>query len=95
MYSSTKTSSVLLALMTGLLLTISGCKKEITMQFSECPVIVQNALTTNMPGVTFTKVEQETQSGGIVIYEAKGKQADGKEVEVKVTGDGSLVKIDR
>jgi hypothetical protein len=48
-----------------------------------------------MPGVTFTKVEQETKSGGIVIYEAKGKQADGKEIEVKVTGDGSLVKIDR
>jgi hypothetical protein len=95
MHSSIKISSVLLALTAGLLLAVSGCKKETTLQFSECPVVVQNALTTNMPGVTFTKVEQETKSGGIVIYEAKGKQADGKEIEVKVTGDGSLVKIDR
>ncbi len=57
MHSSIKIGSVLLALMAGLLLAVSGCKKETTLRFSECPAIVQNTLTTNMPGVTFTKVE--------------------------------------
>ena len=32
-------------------------------------------------------------SGGLVVYEAKGKKADGKEIKIKVTADGSLVEF--
>jgi hypothetical protein len=88
MHTSTKIGTGLLALTAGLLLAVSGCKTESAKQFSECPTVVQNALTTYAPGVTFTKVEQETKSDGRVVYEAKGKQADGKEIEVKVNADG-------
>jgi len=95
MHTSTKIGTGLLALASALLLSVSGCKKETTMQFSECPMVVQNALTANAPGANFNKVEQETSSDGRVVYEAKGKQTDGKEIEVTVTSDGTLVKTDK
>ncbi len=95
MNTHTKIGSGLLALAAGLLLTVSGCKKEMDMPFSDCPMVIQNAIAANAPGVTFTKVEKETKDDGRVVYEAKGKQADGKEIEVKVTADGQLVKLDK
>ncbi len=95
MNTRTKIGSGLLALAAGLLLTVSGCKKEMDMQFSDCPTVVRNAITSNAPGVTFTKVEKETKDDGRVVYEAKGKQADGKEIEVKVTADGQLEKVEK
>ena len=90
-----KIGAGIITLAVGLLLIISGCKKEIDMPFTDCPMAVQNVITANAPGVTFTKVEKKTKDDGRVVYEAKGKQADGKEVEIKVTADGQLVKLDK
>lgn len=95
MTAHAKIGSVILALATGLILTVVGCKQDTDMPFSDCPIAVRNVITTNAPGATFTKVEKETKDDGRVVYEAKGKQADGKEIEVKVTADGQLIKFDR
>ena len=86
----------LLAVVSSLLLAVSGCsdrKKEISIKFSDCPAAVQKTIGEHAGGVKFVEVDQETKKGGLVVYEAKGKKADGKEIKIKVTADGSLVEF--
>ena len=86
----------LLALAIGLILAISGCtegKKEVTLQFADCPAAVQKTIMDHANGVQFPQVEKETKKDGRVVYEAKGKNADGKKIEIKVADDGSLIEF--
>jgi len=86
--------SGLLALAIGMVLAVSGCtggKKEITLKFADCPAAVQKTIIDHAGGVQFPEVDQETKKDGRVVYEAKGKKADGKKIEIKVAADGRLV----
>jgi hypothetical protein len=86
--------SGLLALVMGLVLAVSGCtedKKEITLKFADCPAAVQKTIIDHAGGVQFPEVDKETKKDGRVVYEAKGKKADGKKIEIKVAADGRLV----
>ncbi len=86
--------SGLLALAIGLALAVSGCtegKKEVTLKFADCPAVVQKTILDHAGGVQFSEVDKETKKDGRVVYEAKGKRADGKKIEIKVAADGSLV----
>ena len=71
-----------------------GCGKgggEARLRFADCPAAVQKGLADNGRGVVFQEVERETHKGGEVTFEAKGRGADGRKIEVKVGDDGSLV----
>ena len=86
--------SGLLALAIGLALAVSGCtegKKEVTLKFADCPAVVQKTILDHAGGVQFSEIDKETKKDGRVVYEAKGKRADGKKIEIKVAADGSLV----
>lgn len=86
--------SGLLALMIGLILAVFGCtegKKEVIVKFAECPAAVQKTIIDHAGGVQFLEVDKETKKDGRVVYEAKGKKADGKKIEIKVAADGRLV----
>jgi hypothetical protein len=86
--------SGLLALTIGLAMAVSGCsegKKEITLKFADCPAAVQKTIIAHAGGVQFSEVDKETKKDGRVVYEAKGKKADGKKIEIKVAADGRLV----
>ena len=88
--------SGLLALVIGLVLTMPGCaegKKEIGLKFADCPAAVQKTIIDHAGGVQFPEVDKETKKDGRVVYEAKGKKADGKEIEIKVAADGHLVEF--
>ncbi len=88
--------SGLLALAIGLALAMSGCtegKKEVTLKFADCPAAVQKTIMDHASGVQFPEVDQETKKNGRVVYEAKGKKADGKKIEIKVAVDGSLIEF--
>lgn len=88
--------SGLLALTTGLVLAMSGCtegKKEVTLKLADCPAVVQKTILDHASGVQFPEVEQETKKNGRVVYEAKGKKADGQKIEIKVAADGSLIEF--
>ena len=96
MHTPKQIGSELLGLAFGLALAVSGCtdgKKESTVKFADCPTAVQKTIVDHAGGVQFSEVEQETKKGGRVVYEAKGKKADGKEIEIKVAADGSLVEF--
>ena len=82
--------------MFGLVLAAPGCtgsKEEIGLKFADCPAVVQKTITDHAGGVQFPEVEKETKKDGRVVYEAKGKKADGKEIEIKVAADGRLVEF--
>ena len=86
----------LLALAIGLVLAMSSCtegKKEVTLKFADCPAAVQKTIMDHASGVQFSEVEKETTKDGRVVYEAKGKKADGQKIEIKVAADGSLVEF--
>jgi RNA polymerase sigma-70 factor, ECF subfamily len=53
------------------------------------PADVRAIATQAVPGITLTKVKQETD-GGVPVYEFKGKAGD-KEYEIQVTKDGKLL----
>jgi hypothetical protein len=88
--------SGLLALVIGLVLAVPGCtqgKKEIGLKFADCPAAVQKTIIDHAGAVQFPEVDKETKKDGRVIYEAKGKKADGKEIKIKVAADGHLVEF--
>lgn len=82
----------------GLALTGSGCtegEREVTLKFADCPAAVQKTISDQANGVQFTEVDKETGKDGRVVYEAEGKTADGKKIEIKVAADGSLVGFEK
>ena len=86
----------LLTLAIGLVLAMSSCtegKKEVTLKFADCPAAVQKTIMDHASGIQFAAVEIETKKDGRVVYEAKGKKADGQKIEIKVAADGSLVEF--
>jgi len=78
-------------------LAASGCsdasKVEIS-NISACPAAVQKAFQDYANGVQFKNVEKDTKKDGRIVYEAKGKTADGRKIEIKVEDDGRLVKFE-
>ena len=89
-----KIGAGLLALAIGLALAMAGCtesKKEVALKFADCPAAVQKTIIDHAGGIQFPEVDKETKKDGRVVYEAKGKRADGKKIEIKVAADGSLV----
>lgn len=77
-------------------ITLTACtgkSSEIEIPVSEVPAkivsIVQNAL----PGITLTEAEKETRDE-TVIYELEGKLINGKEYEIKIAADGTIIKIE-
>ena len=96
MLTQKQIGSGLLALAIGLTLAMSGCtegKKEAALKFANCPAAVQKTIIDHAGGVQFPEVDKETKKDGRVVYGAKGKKADGKEIEIKVAADGRLVEF--
>jgi len=86
----------LLALAIGLVLAVFGCsegKKEVSLKFADCPAAVQKTIIDQAGGVQFPEIDKETKKDGRVVYEAKGKNTDGKKIEIKVAADGRLVEF--
>ncbi len=92
MHSYLKQSAIAL-LATTSLVACSDKSNEVDITLAEVPAniiaIVQNAL----PGITLSEAEKETKNGS-VIYELEGKLINGKEYEIKIAEDGSIIKIE-
>lgn len=86
----------LLTLAIGLVLAVPGYsegKKEVSLKFADCPEAVQKTISDHASGLKFPMVDKETKKDGRIVYEAKGKKADGKKIEIKVAADGRLVEF--
>jgi len=90
MYRTLKISAITL-LAASTLLACSGKSEETEIAVTDVPAniirIVQNAL----PGITLSEAEKEIKDGR-VIYELEGELINGKEYEIKIAEDGSIIK---
>lgn len=75
---------------------LSACsdnKQEEPVPLAEVPenivTIVQNAL----PGISLTEAQRKV-AGDIVIYELEGKLINGREYEMKIADDGTIIEIE-
>jgi len=72
-------------------------EKEEKVQWASVPVVVQKTITENLGNGKVEEIEKETKTKdgqSVTVYEAKVKKSDGKKVEIKVSEDGKLVKIE-
>ncbi len=71
----------------------SDKSKEIEITVSDVPAsivaIVQNAL----PGISLNEAEKEIKNN-TVVYELEGKLINGKEYEIEIAEDGTIIKIE-
>jgi len=56
------------------------------------PANVINIVQTTLPGISLTDAEKEIKNDRI-IYELEGKLINGKEYEIKIAADGTIIKI--
>jgi uncharacterized membrane protein YkoI len=77
-------------------ITLAACSEnssEIEIQVSEVPANIISIVQDTLPGISLTEAEKET-SDDIVIYELEGKLINGKEYEIKIAADGTIIKIE-
>jgi len=86
----------LLALAVGFALAIPALAggKEEKVKLEDCPAAVQKTIKDNANGGKIVEIEKETTKNGTVLYEAEVKTADGKEIDIVVGADGTLIKIE-
>jgi hypothetical protein len=68
--------------------------REEKVKLEDCPAAVQKTIKDNAGSGKIVEVEKETKKDGTVVYEAEVKTADGKELEIVVAADGTLIKIE-
>ena len=77
-------------------ITLAACSEnnsEIEIPVSEVPANIISIVQDTLPGISLTEAEKEI-SDDIVIYELEGKLINGKEYEIKIAADGTIIKIE-
>jgi uncharacterized membrane protein YkoI len=94
MKSRMKLSILTAVLALGLILPALIYAKEEKVKLADCPEAVQKTIKDKANGGTIVEVEKETKKDGTVVYEAEIKK-DGKEFDVVVAADGTLIKVEQ
>ena len=80
-----------------LMLLITGCgeafEKTEMVPIEKVPEPVMKVAKEKLPGVKFDTAWTETE-GDKTVYEVRGKSADGKTRDIKVSPDGSVLEVD-
>ena len=77
-------------------LTLSACfdkENDIDIAISEVPTSIITIVQNTLPGISLTEAEKEVKDD-TVIYELEGKLINGKEYEIKITENGTIIKIE-
>lgn len=83
----------LLTLTLGIGLTASALSAEVALKKEEVPPVVLVTMEKSADGNALSDYEKETDKEGRVIYTANFKDKAGKEMEIEVNPDGSLIKV--
>lgn len=74
---------------------LSACSdKDDDIPLSEVPINVITTIQDILPGIVLHEAEREAE-GSVVIYQLEGTLINGKEYEIKITGSGEIIKIER
>ena len=82
----------------------SAFGEEERIQWTDVPPAVQKTILDNAGGGKIEEIEKETQTQHarvlhfdsdkiVTVYEAEVEKPDGKEIEIRVSEDGKLIKI--
>jgi uncharacterized membrane protein YkoI len=77
-------------------ITLAACTEkssEIEIPLSEVPANIVSIVQNSLPGISLVEAEKEIRDD-IVIYELEGKLINGKEYEIKIAADGTIIKIE-
>ncbi|MBT8119282.1 MAG: hypothetical protein KJN89_06145 [Gammaproteobacteria bacterium] len=92
MNSSTKLSVIVLSSA----IALSACSdksNEVEVPLSEVPANIITIVQNTLPGISLSEAEKETKDD-TVIYELEGKLINGKEYEIEIAADGTIIKIE-
>lgn len=80
-----------------LLILVTGCgesfEKTEMVPIEKVPEPVMKVAKEKLPGVTFDTAWTEKE-GDKTVYEVRGKSADGKTRDIKVSPDGKVLEVD-
>ncbi len=68
--------------------------KEVKVKPEDCPKAVLKAIKNAAKDGKIIEIEKEIKKDGSVVYEAEVKMSDGKKIEIKVSADGKVIKIE-
>lgn len=77
-------------------LSLSACfdkDNEIEIPVSEVPANVITIVQNTLPGIDLSETKKEVKDGN-VVYELEGVLINGKEYEIKIAEDGTIIKIE-
>ncbi len=77
-------------------LSLSACfdkDNEVEIPTSEVPANIITIVQNTLPGIDLSKTIKEVKDG-TVIYELEGVLINGKEYEIKISEDGTIIKIE-
>lgn len=86
-----------LILVASLMTACADRDDEIDIKVSELPANVVETIQNALPGINIKEAENETPKQTVkekIIYEVEGVLLDGKEYEIKIRGDGVIIKIE-
>ena len=91
---NTRTKLSALALSSAVVLSACSDKSnEVEVPLSEIPANIITIVQNTLPGISLTEAEKETKENTF-IYELEGKLINGKEYEIKIAEDGTIIKIE-
>jgi len=71
----------------------SGFDDDVDIPITEVPANLVTIIQNTLPGITLTHAEKEIKND-TVIYEVNGKLINGKEYEIKLKQDGTILKVE-
>jgi uncharacterized membrane protein YkoI len=77
-------------------LSLSACfdkDNEVEIPASEVPANIITIVQNTLPGLDLSETKKEVKDG-TVIYELEGVLINGKEYEIKISEDGTIIKIE-
>jgi len=92
MHSYLKHSAIIL-LSAASLFACSDKSDEIEIAVTDVPASIVAIVQNTLPGISLNEAEKEIKNDR-VIYELEGKLINGKEYEIKIAEDGSIIKIE-
>ena len=90
-HSLKKSAFIILAAST--LLACSNKSDEIEIAVTDVPANIISTVQNALPGITLDEAEKEIKNDQ-VVYELEGKLINGKEYEIKIAEDGTIIKIE-
>jgi uncharacterized membrane protein YkoI len=86
-------TSVIAMLSTLMLSACSDKDNDIEIALSKVPANIITIVQNTLPGISLTEAEKKVKDD-IVIYELEGQLINGKEYEIEIAGNGTIIKIE-